>query len=202
MATIFFKITPYLFENKVMSKLYYFLNLLYHSYMRKACALLLFVFFSHATSAQELFPVAENASNIPKGALGIRLFDEGYKESDLYRNLTALKLLYGITPKLSVYATATVSDIHEKTLPFDFITHNHSGGSTIPGTNTPQEGIPYPYVFNSVDIYAKYRFYSADGANSHLRMAAYAEGSRVVVPSHEAEPDLLMHTSGYGAGII
>jgi hypothetical protein len=170
--------------------------------MRKACTLLFFILFSYAAIAQELFPVAENASNIPKGALGIRLLDEGYKESDLYRNLAGLKLLYGITPRLSIYATATVSDIHEKTLPFDFITHNHSGGQTTSSTNTPQEGIPYPYVFNSIDIYAKYRFYSADGVNSHFRMAAYAEGSRVIVPSHEAEPDLLMHTSGYGAGII
>jgi hypothetical protein len=33
-------------------------------------------------------------------------------------------------------------------------------------------------------------------------MAVYGEGSDVFVPSHEAEPDLLIHTSGCGAGLI
>jgi len=170
--------------------------------MRKGCTLLFLVVLSLSVSAQELFPVADNASNVPKGALGVRAFDEGYKETDLFRNLLGLKVLYGITSRLSVYATATESDIHEKTLPFDFITHNHSGGTVTSSTNTPVEGVPYPYVFNSIDVYAKYRFLSSDGRNAHFRMAAYAEGSRVVVPSHEAEPDLLIHTSGWGAGLI
>jgi hypothetical protein len=170
--------------------------------MGKAAFVVFLVFISLFGYAQELFPVADNASNIPKRALGVRAFDEGYKETDLFRNLVGIKLMYGVTSRLSVYATGTVSNIHEKALPFDFITHNHSGGQLQSSTNTPQEGVPYPYVFNSIDIYAKYRFYSADGTNIHFRMAAYAEGSRVVVPSHEAEPDLVMHTSGYGGGLI
>ena len=169
--------------------------------MLKTCALLLFTVFCLSVTAQELFPVADNASNIPKGALGVRIFDEGYKETDLFRNLAGVKMMYGVTSKLSVYAAATVSDIHEKALPFDFITHNH-GNIPNDSTKTPQQGVPYPYVFNSIDIYAKYRFFSNDGMNSHFRMAAYAEASHVAVPSHESEPDLLMHTSGYGAGII
>ena len=170
--------------------------------MPKAYSLLFFLFLSLAVSGQELFPVADNASNIPKGSIGVRAFDEGYKETDLFRNLAGVKLMYGITSKLSVYATATLSDLHEKILPFDFITHNHSGTLVTSSTNTPAQGAPYPYVFNSIDIYAKYRFYSSDGVNEHFRMAAYGEASRLVVPSHEAEPDLLMHTSGFGAGII
>ena len=152
--------------------------------------------------AQELFPVAEPASSVPKGALGVRVFDEGYQEKSLYRNVAAIKLMYGLTSKLSVYVTADVSDIHAKTLPFDFISHDHSGGTLVSGTNTPKQGVEYQYVFNSVDLYAKYRFLSVDGTNSHFRMAAYAEGSYVAVPSHEAEPNLLIHTSGVGAGII
>jgi len=170
--------------------------------MRKTCLLLLLILCQLVSSGQELFPVAEPASTLPKGALGIRVFDEGYPELDLFRNVMALRAMYGITSKLTVYATADVSDYHEKTLPFDFITHNHSGGSLVPGTNTPQEGVPYPYVFNSVDLYAKYRFVTLDGQNTHFRMAAYLEGSDVFVPSHEAEPDLLIHTSGWGGGLI
>ena len=169
--------------------------------MRKTCALLFLMALCASVSAQELFPVADNASNIPKSAMGVRVFDEGYKEAGLFRNLMGIKMMYGISSKLSVYATATVSDIHEKNLPFDFITHNH-GNTPNDSTRTPQQGVPYPYVFNSIDVYAKYRFLSSDGMNSHFRMAAYGEASQVAVPSHEAEPDLLMHTSGYGAGVI
>ena len=170
--------------------------------MLRAFVLIYLIFISFSLSAQELFPTTEPASNVPKGALGIRLFDEGYPEADIFRNITGLRLLYGLTSKLSVYATGTASDYHEKTLPFDFITHNHSGNNVSGGANTPQAGVPYPYVFNSVDVYAKYRFITDDGQNTHFRMAAYAEGSYVAVPSHEAEPDLLIHTSGFGAGLI
>ncbi len=170
--------------------------------MKKACALLFFIILSYSLKAQELFPIEEPASSVPKGAIGLRVFDEGYKEAGIFRNVIGLKVLYGITSKLSVYATGTVSNYHEKTLPYDFITHDHSGNNVSGGSNTPQQGIPYPYVFNSVDIYAKYRFVTIDGQNTHFRVAAYAEGSYVDVPSHEAEPDLLVHTSGYGAGLI
>jgi len=170
--------------------------------MKKAFSLLFFIAFSLSVKAQELFPVTEPASNVPKGAIGVRLFDEGYKEADLFRNLAALKLMYGITSKLTIYATGTLSNFHEKELPADFINHDHSGGGASGGANTPQQGVPYPYVFNSIDVYAKYRFVTIDGQNTHFRMAAYAEGAYVAVPSHEAEPDLLVHTSGYGAGLI
>ena len=170
--------------------------------MRKALIFIFFIFLTQAASAQELYLIAEPASNVPKGALGVRFFGEGYSESGLFRSLSGLKMMYGVTPKLSVYASATFSDYHEKTLPFDFITHNHSGVPQKDSTATPQQGVPYPYIFNSIDLYAKYRFVTVDGANTHFRVAAYAEGSYVAVPSHEAEPDLLVHTSGFGAGLI
>ncbi len=169
--------------------------------MKSIVIFVLFFVVSPALRAQELFPVAEPASTVPKGALGVRLFDEGYKESGLVRDLAACRLMYGITPRLSLYGTVTASDFHEKTLPFDFISHNH-GGQTFGGANTPAQGVAYPLIYNSVDLYAKYRFVSSDGQNTHFRMAAYAEASKVSPPSHEAEPDLLIHTSGFGAGLI
>ena len=164
------------------------------------CVVALF-FLMQSAFGQELFPTTEPASNVPKGAAGIRLFGEGYPEGGLV-SIIGLRLMSGPTPRLSVYATVTVSDYHEKTLPFDFITHDHSGTKVSGGANTPQTGVLYPYVFNSADFYAKYRFISVDGENTHFRMAIYGEGSYVAVPSHEAEPDLLIHTSGYGAGLI
>ncbi len=44
-------------------------------------------FFLSSLKAQELFLNAEPASTIPKGVLGVRAFDETYKEVNLYRNL-------------------------------------------------------------------------------------------------------------------
>jgi hypothetical protein len=169
--------------------------------MKRALSILILFFWAHAISAQELFPVAEPASNIPKGALGIRMFGSGYKEAGIFRSLSGIRLLYGLTPKLSVYATATFSDYHGKSLPFDFISH-HSSGPQNDTAGTLKQGVANPYLFNSLHAYAKYRFFTSDGEHMHLRMTAYAEGAYVVVPSHNAEPDLLVHTSGWGAGLI
>ena len=169
--------------------------------MKKITWSVILFFFTQAMNAQELFPVADLASSVPRGALGVRVFDEAFKENALFRNLMGLKLLYGVTPKLSVYATGSISDYHQKTLPFDFISHDHGAGLHGAVASTPAQGVPYPYIWNSIDLYGKYRFYTTDGQNTHFRIAGYAEVSYVGVPSHEAEPDLLVHTSGFGAGI-
>lgn len=140
---------------------------------------------------QELYPMTEPASNVPKGSLGIRYFSESYNEIDRVRNLFALRIMYGLTPRLTVEATPTVSNHHNKTLPVEFPTHN-----------TPQIGVHHPYLFNGVDFYAKYRFLSIDGQNSHFRAALYGEYSILKVAHDEAEPTLLDDNSGWGAGII
>jgi hypothetical protein len=142
--------------------------------------------------AQELFPLSEPASNVPKGALGIRLFSETYKEVNQLRNMTGLRLMYGVTPRLSVYLTGIASNHHGKTMPIEFPFHN-----------TPERGAYYPYKFNGIHIYGKYRFLSADAENSHLRMAVYADAALVNTTHHETEPDLEMgDNTGVGAGLI
>jgi len=141
--------------------------------------------------AQELFPVAQPASNVPKGVLGVRFFTETYNEASIVRNLFALKVLYGLTSKLTVEATPNISNHHSKQLPPDFPVHN-----------TPQVGVYHPYLFNGVDFYAKYRFLSFDGQNSHFRAALYGEYSILKVAHDEAEPTLLDDNSGVGTGII
>ena len=149
------------------------------------------LFLSSAARAQELFPNTEPASNVPKGALGIRLADESYNEVDRVRSLFMLKLMYGVTPRLTIYATPSVSNHHGKELPPGFPQHN-----------TPQIGVTLPYLFNGVDFYAKYRFYSHDRQNSHFRAALYGEYSLLKTAHDEAEPTLLDDNSGVGGGII
>lgn len=158
----------------------------------KRILLILFLLSALRSGAQELFPLSEPASSVPKGALGVRLFSETYKEVNQVRNMSALRLMYGVTPRLSVYLTGLASNHHGKKLPVEFPFHN-----------TPERGARYPYKINGAHLYAKYRFLSLDGQNSHFRMAAYAEGTWVKATHHETEPDLMMgDNTGFGGGWI
>lgn len=153
-------------------------------------------------NAQELFNINEPASNVPKGALGVRLFEESYKEVTEMRNLFGVRLMYGLTSKLSVYINATMSNHHSSVLPPGLTTHVHSGSSVIYSTGNKVKGAKYPYAFNGDNLYLKYRFVSDDEQNRHFRMAAYAEFSNVNVAHDENEPTLLDDNKGYGAGLI
>jgi len=132
----------------------------------------------------------EPASNTPpKGVLGVRFFDETFNEINRLRNLLALKVMYGLTDKLTVMATPNFSNHHNVDLPPEFPVHN-----------TPQIGVSHPYLFNGVDFYAKYRFLNIDGKNTHFRAALYAEYSLLSTAHDEAEPTLIDDTKGFGAG--
>ncbi|MFT4062168.1 MAG: hypothetical protein QM642_07410 [Edaphocola sp.] len=160
--------------------------------MRKVAHILLLLVMTLPLHAQELFPLGEPASNIPKGALGVRVFSETYKELTQIRNMSALRLMYGVAPKLSVYLTGIASNHHGRKMPVEYPFHN-----------TPERGAVYPYKFNGAHLYGKYRFLSNDGEHRHLRMAAYAEAAAVKTTHHETEPDLAMgDNSGVGGGLI
>ncbi len=154
--------------------------------------ILLYLIGALPACGQELYPLSEPASTLPKGVLGVRLFSETYKEVNQWRNMTALRLMYGATPRFSVYLTGITSNHHGKKMPVEFPFHN-----------TPERGAHYPYKFNGLHLYGKYRFFSADAERSHLRMAAYVEGTWVKTTHHETEPDLMMgDNSGVGLGYI
>ena len=152
--------------------------------------------------AQELFPHNEPASSIPKGVFGARAFVESFQERNVWRNMGAIRLMYGLTPKLSVMATGTSSNHHGKKLPQDLVTHIHIGSQTIYYTNAIQKGVPYDYRINGINLYAKYRFLTIDGQNKHLRAAAYAEYAYITSAHDEAEPNLTDDNKGYGGGLI
>ena len=162
----------------------------------------LFILVSPSFLAQELFPLNEPASNVPKGVLGIRAMSETYKEVGEFRNQFSLRLLYGVLPNLSVTATIGVSNHHDRNFPPDLVTHTHNGNQTVYTTGNFQRGVTYPYLSNGIYLYTKYRFISNDGLHRHFRMAAYAEGTYVNQAHDEAEPNLIGDTKGYGAGLI
>lgn len=136
--------------------------------------------------------MSEPASTLPKNTLGVRLLSETYKEIRQWRNMSYLRLMYGVTPRLSVYLSAIASNHHGDKMPLEFPFHN-----------TPERGKFYPYKWNGGHLYLKYRFFSIDGQNSHFRMAAFAEAAYVKATHHETEPDLEGgDNSGLGLGMI
>jgi hypothetical protein len=157
-------------------------------------ALIFIIFGLNCTHslAQELYLLHEPASTIGKNTLGIRMFSETYKEWNQIRNMSYLRLMYGINSKLNIYATGIVSNHHGKKFPEEYPFHN-----------TPERGATYPYKFNGVHLYTKYRFLTIDKKNQHLRFAAYLEGTMVKTTHHESESNLSMgDTKGIGGGII
>lgn len=153
---------------------------------------MLLLLFPLISSAQELFPLAQPASSIPKHTLGIRAFSETYKEVNQWRFQNGLRLMYGATPKLSIHLTALASNHHGDKMPFEFPYHN-----------TPERGKVYAYKFNGFHTYAQYRFLSNDQQNTHFRMAAYGEATKVKTTHHETEPNIEMgDNSGFGFGLI
>ncbi len=152
--------------------------------------------------SQELFPLNEPASNVPKGVIGLRATGDAYKEVKQYRNEFGLRIMYGVLPRLSVSATIGISNHHGKDFPPNLVTHTHNGNQTIYTTSEFERGVNYPFRSNGVYVFAKYRFISLDGHHSHLRVAAYGEGSYLKQAHDEAEPNLMSDTKGYGGGFI
>lgn len=158
--------------------------------------------FSSAVSAQELFPTTEPASSIPKGAIGVRVYAEDFKEIAQSRNQFSLRLMYGITAKWSISLQPNVSNHHDVFLPATLLTHTHPGNSTLPTAGKVQYGLSYPYLFGGFYFYSKCRLFSFDGNDSHFRIALYGEYSTSKVAHDEAEPNLVGDNGGYGGGFI
>lgn len=162
----------------------------------------LFVVSMPSLFSQELFPLNEPASNVPKGVLGLRMMGETFKEVSQFRNQFSFRAMYGLLPRLSVSATIGISNHHDKNFPANLVSHSHNGSQTIYTTGDFQRGLAYPYQSNGIYLFAKYRFVTRDGTHTHFRMAAYAEGTYVQQAHDESEPNLMGDTKGYGAGLI
>ena len=152
--------------------------------------------------AQELYPLSEPASSVPKGVFGLRALSEQYKDADQLRTMQYIRFMHGVTARLSVYVTAAFSNHHDRKLSPNLINHIHQGTQTNYFTQNTTRGVEYPYLFNGLNLYAKYRFISHDAQNRHFRMAVYGQWSGVYTPHDEAEPDLTDDTGGYGHGLI
>ena len=156
------------------------------------CITLSFLSVSEVNS-QELFPLNEPSTQIPKGVLGVKFINEYYKEFDKHRHLQGYRVMYGLFRNATIMTTATFSNHHSRNLPYDITSHSHNYNGTAPA---------YPYLFNGFNFYFKYRFFTRDGKNRHLRMALYSEYSTISTAHDEAEPRLMDDTGGFSSGLI
>lgn len=150
--------------------------------------------------AQELFPNAEAASNVPKGVLRIKLENEIFMEITQLRLQQGYSFIYGFSPKISLEQTLSFSNHHDLSLPYNFIYYN-------PVTNQLQTngyiyGQPHPFWFENYSAKLKYRFLCADSYQEHFRMAAYMQLAGGNEPHPEAEPNLMGDNSGEATGLI
>jgi hypothetical protein len=152
---------------------------------------------------QELFPLAESSNTTPKGVIGLRGFAEANYEIKTIRSLTGFKLMYGLSSRISLALSGSISNHHARKLPPDLISHTHLGSAgTYYFTNYPRRGVSYPFSWNGLHVLAKWRLFGFDGRNRHLRCAVFGEWSNVKQAHDEAEPNLLDDNRGYGGGII
>ncbi len=158
-----------------------------------------FSLFAFSLPAQELYPRSEPASNAPKGAFGVRISNEVYKEVNVWRSMQNYKFMWALTDKLMLTQAFTFSNHHGSRLPAGFIKNDGNIGQHTHGT---QKGNYYPYAFENLSLNFKYRFLSNDKQNYHFRMAAFAELAGGNAAHDEAEPSFMGDNSGAGGGFV
>ena len=166
---------------------------------RKNIGTFCFIIIASFAYSQELFTHVEPASNIPKGVLGIRLFNEGYNEVNQFRSYQSVRFMFGLSPKWMLTQSFNFSNHHGKRFPTDFIQNDGTIGYHTHGV---KKGNKYPYSFEGLNLNVKYRFLSIDGERKHFRMAAYVEAAGGNEAHDEAEPSLMGDNGGVGGGII
>jgi hypothetical protein len=133
-----------------------------------------FLFIRLGAFSQELFVFTEPASNMPGKSLGVRDMNAFMYEKDGKLNYHNMpELMWGINKKWMVHVQG-------------FISNRQEGGFETEGGS----------------LYAKYRFFSEDGIQSHFRMALYGRYSLNKADIHQQELETMGHNTGYEAGFI
>ena len=143
--------------------------------MKKIC-LLLTLFVSVRTTAQELYVFTEPASNMPAHSMSAKLTGHFTGFSERFGRFSQRympEVMFGFSKKLMVHLSATFANMHT------------------PGFN-----------YESASIYAKYRFLSNDEMHKHFRMAVFADASMTSAPFHYDEISLMGDKSGVELGLI
>jgi hypothetical protein len=126
-------------------------------------------------SSQELYVYTEPASNMPAKSLSAKLTGKFVK--GLHSNRTEQRILpevmLGLNKNWMIHVAASFSDMYSSNIRWE-----------------------------SVKLYAKYRFLSNDDVHSHFRMAAFAEVAHSVNPVFYDELSLDGDQSGVLGGVV
>lgn len=149
--------------------------------MRNSFSILLFLVMAGNLMAgnlrgQELYVFSEPASNIPAKSVSVKITDHFVTSDNIYQRFSHRlmpQVMFGISKKLMVHAGATFSNMHTA-----------------------------DFRYESVNLYAKYRFLSKDDIHKHFRMAFFADASSTKAPFHYDEITLMGDKSGVEAGLI
>ena len=127
------------------------------------------------TSAQELYPFTEPASNMPANSMSGKLsgmFGKGAHGNGLEQRYIP-EVMFGLSKKWMLHASVSFSNMYE-----DF------------------------YYYESARLYAKYRFLSKDEVHKHFRMAAFAAAAYSRNRLQHNELNLMGDHSGVQVGVI
>jgi len=127
------------------------------------------------TTAQELFPYTEPASNMPAKSISLKMsamFGNGVHGNKVDQRYSP-EVMFGLSKKWMMHAGLTVSNMYENF-----------------------------FYYESARVYAKYRFLSNDDVHKHFRMAAFATAAYSRNHLQHNELNLMGDHSGIQAGLI
>src|SRR5688500_8389633 len=137
--------------------------------MKKTSIVLLLLVLYVTGSSQELYVYTEPASNMPAKSLSAKITGKFVK--GLHSNRTEQRIMpevmLGLNKNWMIHAGVTFSDMYSSNVRWE-----------------------------SVKLYAKYRFLSNDDVHKHFRMAAFAEVAHSVNPVYYDELSLDGDQSG------
>ena len=136
-------------------------------------AFLLLIGFT--TTAQELFPYTEPASNMPAKSMSLKMnamLGNGVHGDKIDQRYSP-EVMFGLNKKWMLHAGLTFSNMYENF-----------------------------FYYESARVYAKYRFLSNDDVHKHFRMAAFATAAYSRNHLQHNELNLMGDHSGVQAGLI
>lgn len=144
---------------------------------QKTTAVLFLFFLSSVVKAQELYVYTEPASNMPAHSLSAKVtanyIGKRPETGNRFMQRYIPELMFGINKNWMVHAGGTFADMHTRN-----------------------------FRWESVYLYAKYRFLSKDELHSHFRMAVFADAGYTRSPFHYDEVTLQGDKTGVQLGVI
>lgn len=144
--------------------------------MRKLVTSLLMAVLVLQLHGQELYVYTEPASNVPARSVSLKLMDHFVTSDNIYSRFSHRlmpQVSVGVSKKFMLRAGASFANMHTSR-----------------------------FQYESVSLYAKYRFLSVDDVHKHFRMAVFADASATRAPFHYDEITLMGDKSGVEAGLI